>query len=348
VSNENNASIGDPIFQPGLADSRRAEVVGKLKDFKLLENNGNTHDSGIVAIESDLFSQNLISNLYPQIKLPLRDIAEPKINLPVQKFGRTTGHTFGNIIGLNGRFRIGFDKGALGFVQCIVASAMSKAGDSGSLILDMDMNIVGLLFAGSDRVTLANPIKPIMEHYGLTIWKPQTIVEDGWLKFVSSGTLVKDGRDVYVINEYANHFCFLEKPLSGSVNSVSCFINTGSDQGATWGPGISLQFRNGTIAVNLRYSGCFGGYINDQQILNVGKVKPHQAYGVRIRKSNNTWVGQVKDDDKWYNIFTVPFSALHGEPTAVRVGKIGPRGTTTNHGSAGAFGECSISDIRAI
>jgi hypothetical protein len=39
---------------------------------------------------------------------------------------------------------------------------MSQGGDSGAAILDMDRNVVGLLFAGSNAVTIFNPIDEVL------------------------------------------------------------------------------------------------------------------------------------------------------------------------------------------
>ncbi len=35
--------------------------------------------------------------------------------------------------------------------------------DSGSIVLDMDNNIIGLLFAGSEQTTIINPIDKVLE-----------------------------------------------------------------------------------------------------------------------------------------------------------------------------------------
>jgi len=42
-----------------------------------------------------------------------------------------------------------------------MAGAMSAGGDSGSVVLDMEKNIVGLLFAGSDQTTIMNRIQNV-------------------------------------------------------------------------------------------------------------------------------------------------------------------------------------------
>jgi hypothetical protein len=46
-------------------------------------------------------------------------------------------------------------------------SDMSKAGDSGSLIVDMNKKAVGLLFAGSDTSTIATPINLVIQETGI-------------------------------------------------------------------------------------------------------------------------------------------------------------------------------------
>jgi PKD repeat protein len=51
------------------------------------------------------------------------------------------------------------------------AGEFSAGGDSGSLIVTDDANkyLVGLLYAGSGTRTLANPIRPVLEHFGVVI-----------------------------------------------------------------------------------------------------------------------------------------------------------------------------------
>ena len=51
----------------------------------------------------------------------------------------------------------------LTFNNQIITTDMSDSGDSGSLILDMQKKAVGLLFAGSDTVTIANRIEVVLD-----------------------------------------------------------------------------------------------------------------------------------------------------------------------------------------
>lgn len=63
----------------------------------------------------------------------------------VQKYGRTSQYTKGEIIQLNATVEIDYDGKIAIFENQIITTAMSQGGDSGSVVLDMNKNIVGLL-----------------------------------------------------------------------------------------------------------------------------------------------------------------------------------------------------------
>jgi hypothetical protein len=93
----------------------------------------------------------------------------------VQKCGRTTGCNSGTVSAVNATVRVQYSSGIATFVGQIVIDGshgpFSRAGDSGSLIVtgDAAANPVGLLFAGSNTVTIANPIAPALQAMGVTI-----------------------------------------------------------------------------------------------------------------------------------------------------------------------------------
>ena len=82
----------------------------------------------------------------------------------VQKYGRTTGWTHGEITGVNANVMIRYDSGWAKFVDQVIiegngGGSFSAGGDSGSLIVaESDEQPVGLLFAGSSSATIANRI----------------------------------------------------------------------------------------------------------------------------------------------------------------------------------------------
>jgi hypothetical protein len=89
----------------------------------------------------------------------------------VHKIGRTTGPTEGRITAFDlDNLVVNYDMGNLRFdnqveIEGVGDQAFSDGGDSGSLIVNADVEAVALLFAGSDAggsnglgLTYANPI----------------------------------------------------------------------------------------------------------------------------------------------------------------------------------------------
>ncbi len=83
--------------------------------------------------------------------------------MPVQKSGRTTGYTTGSVVQIDVTVQVAYGSQTARFVNQLMAGAMSQPGDSGSAVLDMERNVIGLLFAGSNTTTLFNPIESVLE-----------------------------------------------------------------------------------------------------------------------------------------------------------------------------------------
>ena len=45
----------------------------------------------------------------------------------------------------------------------LMVGALKQGGDSGSVVLDMNKRVVGLLFAGSNTTTIMNPIQLVLD-----------------------------------------------------------------------------------------------------------------------------------------------------------------------------------------
>jgi len=180
IADSNKANIGDPILQPGDYDggSFPADLIGTLEDYqqigfckgRLLRNcPDNTMDAAIAATTINDVSNNTPSNGYGT---PKSAIVSPSVGMDVEKYGRTTEWTFGQISGINGTFAIDYGQGKIAnFVGQIVITpgSFSAGGDSGSLIVNTNGNPVALLFAGSSSITIANPIGPVLNRFGVTV-----------------------------------------------------------------------------------------------------------------------------------------------------------------------------------
>ncbi len=299
-ANEGDASNGDPIFHPGSADSKNGEPWAVLKSFSPLVD-GCQHDSAIAVVNQDYVKSGNVSVVYPKLNRAIAGFGTPAMGMSLQKCGRTTGYTVGKVLGLNGKFSVGYDVGQRQIAGCVVATAMSRPGDSGSCLLDMDMNAVALLFAGSDKVTLGNPMNIVREAYGLDLWpaslgSPDVTVTTGqWFSFKSMGAFaVIEGNEVKIASK-ANQHCYVEHACGERLLGISCRIDTGTDQGASWGPGIAFGHGGDLVKINVRHGGTFGAYHANQEYLGVGRIHPNKEYQLRFRFTTTSVVGEGKD-----------------------------------------------------
>jgi hypothetical protein len=177
---ENKASIGSEVLQPGLYDTgcvyNSANVIGKLYKFiPIVFSRGasNKIDAAIASSSPDLLGNGTPGDGYG---IPSSTTATPYVDMPVQKYGRTTLLTEGTVTAINVIVNVGYSSGTARFVNQIFvqsSTAFIGAGDSGSLLVtdDPGKNPVGLLFAGTSdgKLAVANPIGAVLSAFDVTI-----------------------------------------------------------------------------------------------------------------------------------------------------------------------------------
>jgi hypothetical protein len=176
-ADEGAAAIGDDIVQPGPYDggTAPADVIGTLYDYEPIvfsTSASNVMDAALVFVEQSMVGTATLPEGYG---LPRTTPVDATPNMKVMKFGRTTGFTHASVDAIGATVNVGYDSGTARFVDQIVIKpgTFSAGGDSGSLIVvdggADDRRPVGLLFAGSNSVTIANPIGPILNRFGADI-----------------------------------------------------------------------------------------------------------------------------------------------------------------------------------
>ena len=224
--------------------------------------------------------------------------------------------------------------------------------NSGSIIQDMSEQAVALLFAGSDKVTIASPINIVRDYYGLNLYtdapnKGQKTVKFSGLDWVvrsSDPDEIKATNDAVKFIAASNNVACIELPIS-TLKMVRCTVNTGTDKGATWAAGLSVHWPNGYIKLNLRHGGTFGGYVNGSSNINIGKTKVGKDYMLRIRNTGTTYIGEIKDDAQWFTVVEVPKKMFPYPPTMIRLGKTDLNANVINHTIAGDIGESVIKEF---
>jgi hypothetical protein len=184
VAGGNNlvAQTGDYVIQPGLIDvgcvATSAQNVATLVVSHSIPNNNVDCSSatiipGMVRDDGAILEVGTIS----------ATTVAAYVGQKVKKSGRTTGLTRSTVSALNGTVSIAYENecaGGAAFTktytgQVFVTQKASKflaGGDSGSLLVeDLATNpkAVGLLFAGSSSLAIANPIGQVLSFFGATM-----------------------------------------------------------------------------------------------------------------------------------------------------------------------------------
>lgn len=162
LANSNDARPGDPILQPGPADggNHPGDTIARLSRFvpiRYISGDSapcNFVDAAIAEgdlqdLDRKVFWGGHVKHLY----------SAPNVGDVVQKTGRTTGFTTGEVTHVNGTVNVNYGGGRIArFCRQIITTHMSSPGDSGSLVTNLDEGAVGLLFAGSATHTIVNNI----------------------------------------------------------------------------------------------------------------------------------------------------------------------------------------------
>jgi hypothetical protein len=206
LANSNDATLGDPILQPGPYDGGQvsADTIAHLERFCPIQYTTQPGTCGtadtyalignaiarllgastrVVTVQVNAQAANLVDAAVARpvddgmILDEILEIGEIAGTLPaalgmaVRKSGRTTGLTTGTITVLDATVDVSYGSGRTArFEGQIVTSAMSQGGDSGSLLVaGGSQQAVGLLFAGSEQTTIHSPIQAVLDCLNVTI-----------------------------------------------------------------------------------------------------------------------------------------------------------------------------------
>ncbi|HHY98744.1 MAG TPA: S1 family peptidase [Firmicutes bacterium] len=204
TGNDGRAKIGDPILQPGPYDGGKLErdqiatlerlvpiytsedvptceiasLFQKILEYRIQQIRPNYR---ILLLRqtgrANLVDAALAKPISDDVVVPeimeignIRGVGEAQVDMYVKKSGRTTGVNSSQIEALDATIQVGYGNSHVAmFEDQVVCGPIAQGGDSGSAILDKDNNIIGLLFAGSDKVTVFNRIQNVMKLLDITI-----------------------------------------------------------------------------------------------------------------------------------------------------------------------------------
>jgi len=176
------AHAGDNVIQPGLIDvncsAGSAQNVATLSGIKSLP--GSNVDAAVAQVIS---GQVRTDGSILEIGTLSSATVGASLDQAVKKSGRTTGLTRSTISGLNASVSVSYENecaGGAAFTKTYSGQILVKnngsrflnSGDSGSLMVEdvtTDPRAVGLLFAGSSSIAVANPIGQVLSFFGASM-----------------------------------------------------------------------------------------------------------------------------------------------------------------------------------
>jgi hypothetical protein len=176
----NRGRPGDPILQPAPYDKGKLpdDQLGVLERFIELKPPPDTNlvdaSLGRPLREEDLSDEVLDIGV-------ITGWEEPTVGMRVAKSGRSCGYAEATVEDVNASIKVyyGMEEYYV-FEDQIITSYLAAPGDSGSICINVaSKRAVGLLFAGSNTLTVLNKMRHVTSLLGIT-FTPPTITLPGW------------------------------------------------------------------------------------------------------------------------------------------------------------------------
>ncbi|HET6856306.1 MAG TPA: hypothetical protein VFH94_04325 [Streptomyces sp.] len=169
LADSNRAPAGSAIVQPGVFDGGQdpADRIATLDRFITiqfapqipLDRHNNVVDAALGTVD---FQDATREQYFSGAPRAWRRKANVAVGDLVKKTGRTTNISFGRIIAVDATIDVNYGTaGTARFKDQILTTNISAGGDSGSLVTSQDNVALGLLFAGSQVVTVVNHIETV-------------------------------------------------------------------------------------------------------------------------------------------------------------------------------------------
>lgn len=170
------ARAGDLVLQPGVSDDANiiANGIGELVRWIDMDEIGDINANEVDCAVARPTNPEDITDEILEIGR-VTEIGEAVIGDEVMKSGRSTGLLSGKVEDVNATIKIdyGYFKGAAFRNQIVITPSIAVGGDSGSAIIrKSDNKCVGLLVAGSERITVANRMSIVAQRMNINLGAP--------------------------------------------------------------------------------------------------------------------------------------------------------------------------------
>jgi hypothetical protein len=169
LANTNQGKPGDKILQPGPFDGGvfPSDAIATLDRFEEIVFGMGGYNLVDGAVGRPIAPRNVTAAIIGAA-VP-RGVNQVFPLDPVIKVGRTTQVTTGFVLATNAIVNVGFGPLVAQFRHQIITTAMAAGGDSGSLLMNFNLEGVGLLFAGSPVITIHNHLIDVQNVLGVEL-----------------------------------------------------------------------------------------------------------------------------------------------------------------------------------
>jgi hypothetical protein len=144
----------------------------------------------------------------------------------------------------------------------------------------------------------------------------------------------------------ANICALAERALPPGTTLVECRVYSGSDGGVSWGTGLGIAWPQAFARLCLSAFGNFQANDGAHEVF-AGSSNRNTWYRLRLRLEPGEVVAEVSEDgDLWETITSWPRERFPGDPVAVRLGKMSPRGTAEDFTEPGVPGASALDEVR--
>ncbi|CAG7839604.1 hypothetical protein Z959_12870 [Clostridium novyi B str. ATCC 27606] len=162
---EESVTVTYPITQPSCVHDGNypEDIIARISKFIPIKYSTST-DEYINYVDCAMAKITKRSQISTKINFlgRIKGMNKPSLGLNVQKVGASTELTKGTITSVGATVEFNEPQGKCIFVDQIVTNKMSEYGDSGSILLDKNIQAIGMLIGGGSTKSIFNNIENVL------------------------------------------------------------------------------------------------------------------------------------------------------------------------------------------
>ena len=358
----NGVQVGNPVTQPdpgdgGIVPDHNIATLKRWIQFKFPPL-WNLVDAAV----AEVINHEDVSPFIHQIGMPTGTrrltFADEGITT-VQKCGRTTGHRQGLVEDIDFESSINYERGVVQFEDQILIRDINSTpfvlrGDSGSVVLDMTNNLIGLVYARGDTYTVLNHIDNVFTLLDLSIYIPpkvRALASDGSYLYAA---LTSAAAEIIKIDPFTMTTLTKWSHGQGGANARALVCNGNYLFAALYAaPARVEKIGAGDMQTKATWTGqaneypCYALTLDDSYLYVGLATIPARVVKVKISSmtTDDAWTGESGQDDCQALSFDGAYVYVGLNTSPARVIKLNTTDMTLTDSWTGAEGQNSVTAL---